>query len=844
MGRDTDSMAAPKAPVAPGTEPVETQRDLLRGLHRLTLPMPKTGRELFQLLALYEPSEGLGALLDRVDVAGVQPHHVYRVVHNRAPESLETGLAPTDYDPRKHIEAALLSVEFQQHLLGNLLRAFPEKRREVFIHVPKSAGTDLILNLGLGRLSIPKTLEDPRWIGQAELFATLRAIARALPYYDSVFIFGHMVLGEYLKMVNASSGDRIFTVLREPFAGMLSQANYAVTRLRQDPAAAATDTREILEALQIPALPEQPSLAEMRALAMRALRCPEIVQPNSICVHLGNDGRPTFEAAVQNIIMYDVEVSTTAHYAAWLASRWGIRPQTRHNLSDHWLRHEDIDDETSELLWQRSGEDRRLFALVETAIRRSGTPSVGGGEIAATLGAADDQGDAAAARPGGWPVRHATRRDVIVAQGPSAIDAFLGDHGGAEPTVAFTFGVAGDLDRYEAAGWARPEPGFTWTAAPLARLALPKPVRPGDYRLRLTVAPYVVPGKVPRQRVVTAVNGIVLGELAIADRTIVEYELPAAVLGGDAMMRFAFTLPDAACPREVTGVQDERLLAVAFASIELFHCDDLRDPTQNVATEMPPHGGEARQVGAGAAAPSPAAEAAAPVAAAPDAPNAAAGWRELMMGFESLGQNCEFGLVQRRCGAEPLGLFRFASAPLPNLLAALDARFAGLADSDNLDVQLSETGREFMVEDRRFGLLYHAWVLADEMTPEQVGAREARRLPLLIRKLIEDLEQGDKIFVYHGMEPMTLDQASALSAMLGRYGNGTLLWVEPADREHAAGSVERLAPRLLKGYIDRFAPGDNAHDLSLGCWITICREAVRLRRAVAAEAEPAAARPV
>ena len=117
--------------------------------------------------------------------------------------------------------------------------------------------------------------------------------------------------------------------------------------------------------------------------------------------------------------------------------------------------------------------------------------------------------------------------------------------------------------------------------------------------------------------------------------------------------------------------------------------------------------------------------------------------RDLMMRFESLGESCEFGLVQRRCEAEPLGLFRFASAPLPKLLAALGADFAGFGNPDALDVELSGNGREYMVSDRRFGLLYHAWVRAGEMTPEEVRQREIRRLPLLVRKLREELSTAE-----------------------------------------------------------------------------------------------------
>ena len=64
-------------------------------------------------------------------------------------------------------------------------------------------------------------------------------------------------------------------------------------------------------------------------------------------------------------------------------------------------------------------------------------------------------------------------------------------------------------------------------------------------------------------------------------------------------------------------------------------------------------------------------------------PNAAAAMsdRELVVHFESLGDNCELGLVQRRAGVEPLGLLRFAGVPLRNLVRGLNARFANIAEA-------------------------------------------------------------------------------------------------------------------------------------------------------------------
>ena len=47
---------------------------------------------------------------------------------------------------------------------------------------------------------------------------------------------------------------------------------------------------------------------------------------------------------------------------------------------------------------------------------------------------------------------------------------------------------------------------------------------------------------------------------------------------------------------------------------------------------------------------------------------------DLMLAFESLGERCDFGAVQRHYGVEPLGLLRFAFSPLDPLIAALADR--------------------------------------------------------------------------------------------------------------------------------------------------------------------------
>lgn len=859
-----------------------TQKDLVLGLDRLPLPMARTTRELFELFALGRPGD-LPGLLDRLDFAGVIPHQVYQLVHERAPERLDLFMRPAGYDARKHMEAALLSAEFQEKALPHLLHAFPEKRRDVFIHVPKCAGTDLILNVGARQLSVPKMLEEEGWVSKQQLFEALRCLVQAVPYYESFFVYGHMSLGSFVRRVGVRAGDRIFTVIREPLELMLSQANYAVTRLRQDPTGHDPDAREFLARFEMDRLPDSISLVDLKALALRALLHPEIARADRISAYLGDEQSPRYETALSNLVRYNVEITTTRHYRQWLAERWGISSQSRHNMSDHWLSADDLDDSTLADLSGRTSEDQKVFEVVSSLLSRSGKPAITGAEIAEAAGAQsfEDFAESLPSTPRERSRRSGTRRssDIKVVQGAPAIATVLDSESAEDAILRIVFGLNGNSKGYLREGWANPEPRFVWTSAPVSRLEIPKPAG-NDCVLRLLGGPFVVKDRLPSQRLMIAVNGIVLGTATASDRSLIECEVPQVVLGGADTAVITLTLPDAAKPADLTGAEDQRILGFAVERLELLRRETLEGKAS-------PHVAEPIAVGTGDATSRPGAPDAqsesAGVSSGPEAlmepapqlmeaapsgpgnvdplPVAAEAvqrafhsvsvgqtgaertgalalpaselelpLRELMLRFESIGENCEFGLVQRRCGAEPLGLFRFASAPLPKLLAGLGARFEGLSHPDNLDVQLSPNGREYLVTDRKFQLLYHAWVLADEMTAQEVHQREVRRLPLLIRKFLEDLSEAKKIFVYHGMEPLSDEDANRLLAELRSYGPNALLWVETADAQHAPGSVEWRGEGLLKAYIDRFAPGEDAHDLSLDCWIAICREAYRLCR--------------
>ncbi len=123
---------------------------------------------------------------------------------------------------------------------------------------------------------------------------------------------------------------------------------------------------------------------------------------------------------------------------------------------------------------------------------------------------------------------------------------------------------------------------------------------------------------------------------------------------------------------------------------------------------------------------------------------------KLLLRFEALGDNCEFGLAQRQAGAEPLGLLRFAGFHIPierrigRMIEALGRRFDGLGAPDTVRIEAvgGEGRREFLVLEDAWGLMYHTFQLEGEVEPEVLRLQEARKLEFLRRKLIADIESG------------------------------------------------------------------------------------------------------
>ena len=198
---------------------------------------------------------------------------------------------------------------------------------------------------------------------------------------------------------------------------------------------------------------------------------------------------------------------------------------------------------------------------------------------------------------------------------------------------------------------------------------------------------------------------------------------------------------------------------------------------------------------------------------------------ELVMSFESIGDNCEFGLMQRTVGIERMGLLRYGGIyDLLAFVALLRRRFEGFCEGG--DLKITTFGPEWIADIGSASLNIHTGRIQGLVSREQIEREERAKLQFLANKMMDDLEDGHKTFVYRtiigkrGGPDGTYGMDQLYEAMRA-YGDCALLWVTVADETHPHGTVERVRGRLYRGYIRRLCSYEDAHSADERAWLDL-----------------------
>ncbi len=210
-------------------------------------------------------------------------------------------------------------------------------------------------------------------------------------------------------------------------------------------------------------------------------------------------------------------------------------------------------------------------------------------------------------------------------------------------------------------------------------------------------------------------------------------------------------------------------------------------------------------------------------------PGAPAPHAPLLLRFEGLGGTCEFGLVQRHFGAEPLGLFRWVSLRETDLCTALEDRLAGIGDP-RFTMMTVGGAREFSTSDSRYGLGMHTFIKDVGQDREKLLGQLRRRMRFLRDKLLEDLTAGEKIFVYRHMRNAAERDFGRLLAALRAFNPANRLMVIRMLPHGAAGEKLALfAPGAACGAIaDGRRPAQGGWAIDTATWLETCQHAEQI----------------
>lgn len=202
--------------------------------------------------------------------------------------------------------------------------------------------------------------------------------------------------------------------------------------------------------------------------------------------------------------------------------------------------------------------------------------------------------------------------------------------------------------------------------------------------------------------------------------------------------------------------------------------------------------------------------------------------------FESLGDNCEFGFVQRRNGVESGGLLRWAIAFPDALIENIANGFRDLYRFENLTPYAPA-----MVSDAGTGLRFHSQMksrdgvfLDDAATRAALHEPESVKIQYLRAKLLSSLADARTHFVYKHNHGVSDEQAARLAAAVAERGPASIIVVHQSDDPGKLLKAEQVGANLFYGYLPSFAKYAAAGDFDLSAWMQLLDDACRIMPAL------------
>lgn len=209
-----------------------------------------------------------------------------------------------------------------------------------------------------------------------------------------------------------------------------------------------------------------------------------------------------------------------------------------------------------------------------------------------------------------------------------------------------------------------------------------------------------------------------------------------------------------------------------------------------------------------------------------------ANWEEW---FESVGDNCELGFMQRQKGVDSGAVLKWC-----RILRHADLlRFLDRPKDDFYKLENLKPTSNDMVEDVSSGIQFHTELYsrlregeraftAEEAEIKRIYGLEYTKRTYLYDKFIEGLSSGSRVHVFKMNGTNDLGLAGEISARLCGFNPVNRLFYITDTAPSKAGSVERISENIYRGYITSFAPYWPVTDAKLEYWDGLCNSAAEI----------------
>jgi hypothetical protein len=386
--------------------------------------------------------------------------------------------------------------------------------------------------------------------------------------------------------------------------------------------------------------------------------------------------------------------------------------------------------------------------------------------------------------------------------------------------IIYRFGAADPGRGLLRDGWMHDPSGDAWTNHRVCTLELPAPDQEGQYLAVFNMCPLFIRSILTMQRINILLSGAIIGQYITGTETSLAIPLPSELYEAGGVLAFTFAVPGGLPMHRFDCVQTPGFLGLILDSIEIVPApprhaallrvrdDDVSLPTQIAISD--------RFLDES-------------IDDLPEAVKASLGieMTEILQRFESLGDNCAFGLAQRKGGCGVLGLLRFSNAPLKSLMIALDDEFRAVTDKAALELRQPDGPKgEYCIYAERYGIRWHTNVFGKTSDETTIFEQQTMRLAYLRRKFYEAVRAGRKIMTISRAEPrkhpiplplagesnsweqqserLRFAEVLPLFLRLNEYGTNTLLYLTRCAHGRRPGMVELVAPGVMRGYVDDF----------------------------------------